>query len=63
MENPQLWLLLTPLFLIQFGLQIFSFIHLYRRRAAPPSKLLWVAVIIFFGILGCIVYFILSKEE
>ncbi len=57
--------LLIPVLLIQFGMQIYALIDLYRQPAEQirSSKWLWVAIILLGEIIGPIVYFIVARKE
>ena len=55
--------LLIPLFVIQLGLMIVALIDLAKRNQTRGPKWVWILVIIFFNILGPIVYFVIGREE
>jgi 4-amino-4-deoxy-L-arabinose transferase-like glycosyltransferase len=55
--------LLIPILLIQFGLQIYALVDLYRQPSVRGSKVLWAVVIILGEILGPIIYFIFARRE
>jgi Phospholipase_D-nuclease N-terminal len=58
-------LLLTPVIVIQLGLLILALRDLIRpeRAVKGGSKLLWGVIIIFIGIIGPIVYFVVGRDE
>ena len=54
---------LIPVFIIQFGLQIYSIVNLIKRKKVPfNNKLLW-GVIIASGIIGTIIYLIFRGDD
>ena len=54
---------LIPVFIIQFGLQIYSIVNLIKRKQVPfNNKLLW-GVIIASGIIGTIIYLIFRGDD
>jgi hypothetical protein len=55
--------LLIPVLLIQFGMQIYALIDLYRQPQVKGSKWVWAVVIILGEILGPIIYFIFARKE
>lgn len=57
--------LLLLIALIEIGLIIFSIYDLTRteRRVRGDSKLLWVIVILFFNLLGPLLYLTVGREE
>jgi hypothetical protein len=56
--------LLIPLLALQLGLMAFALYDLVRReRVRGGSKLLWGVVIVLFGILGPVVYFVVGRVE
>jgi hypothetical protein len=65
MDAPQLALLVLPILLIEIGLIVFALRDLLRpdRRVRGNSKLLWGLVIVFIGLLGPILYFVVGRDE
>ena len=60
----QLFGLIVPLALVELGLMLFALRDLIRRkRVTGDNKWLWGAIIVLFGILGPIVYFVTGREE
>ena len=56
--------LLAPIVLIQLALLIVGLLDLAKpERHTRGPKWLWVAVILFFSILGPVVYFLAGREE
>lgn len=57
--------LLIPVLIIQFGMQIFALVDLYRQPAEniKGSKWLWVAIILIGEFIGPIVYLVLARKE
>jgi hypothetical protein len=58
-------LVLAPIIVLQLGLLIWGLYDLTRpdRRVRGDSKVLWAIVIIFIGIIGPVVYFLLGRQE
>jgi len=54
---------LIPLILIQLGLIIFALIDLIKREKTRGPKWIWVLVILFFNLLGPIIYFVIGRED
>lgn len=56
--------LLVPLIVLELGLLIAALYDLTRpgRRVRGDSRLLWGLVIVFIGIFGPIVYFLVGRE-
>lgn len=64
MTDTQILLLLLPIVLIELGLIVFALRDLLRpeRRVRGDSKLMWGILIVFVGMLGPILYFIVGRE-
>lgn len=64
MENfKEILPLLIPLFALQLGMQIYALVDLAKRkRVRYGNKLIWVLVIMFFNLIGPIVYFVLRGD-
>jgi hypothetical protein len=64
MTDTQIVLLLLPVVLIELGLIVFALRDLLRpeRRVRGESKLMWGLLIVFIGMLGPILYFIVGRE-
>jgi len=60
-----LLLLLVPVVVIQFGLLIWALYDLTRptRRVKGDSKVVWALIVLFLGIIGPILYFLVGREE
>jgi hypothetical protein len=58
-------LLVVPILLIQIGLLIWGLYDLTRpdRRVRGDNKVIWALVIIFIGIIGPVVYFLVGRED
>jgi len=59
------WAYLLPVLIIQVVFQIIALVDLTRRpleEIRGRSKPLWVVIIIIFGILGPVIYFIFGKK-
>ena len=59
----QLIPLLIPIILIELGLMIVALVDLIRREQSRGPKWMWVLVILFFNLIGPILYFIIGREE
>ncbi|MGE5558556.1 MAG: PLD nuclease N-terminal domain-containing protein [Bacillota bacterium] len=58
--------LFAPLILLQLGLVIAALADIARRSSAEIAggrKWPWVLAILFFGIIGPLVYFILGRKD
>jgi len=64
MTDTQIVLLVRPIALIELGLIVFALRDLLRpeRRVRGDSKLMWGLLIVFIGMLGPILYFIVGRE-
>ena len=65
MDSTLIWAIL-PLAILSIGLELFALIDLIRRdprRVQGNNKWLWAAVIIFFNLLGSIVYLTVGRTE
>src|SRR3989338_2034738 len=60
-----LWVIvfLALLVLILFIFWIWAIVHCISSRLDVPEKLLWLAVLVLFNVLGALLYFIFSKSE
>ena len=65
MFNTALILLLLPIALIELGLIIFSLYDLTRpeRKVRGGNKIVWGIVIVFFNLLGPLLYLTVGREE
>ncbi|HRQ36705.1 MAG: PLDc_N domain-containing protein [Anaerolineae bacterium] len=55
--------LLIPILLIQLALVIAALVDLIRREKTKGPKWLWVLIILFFNMIGPIVYFVVGRDE
>jgi hypothetical protein len=62
-DTTQLILLLAPIALLQLGLMIFGLVDLAKRQRIRGPKWAWGLVIVLFGFLGPIAYFLAGREE
>jgi len=62
--DTQILLLVLPIVIIELGLLVFALRDLLRpeRRVRGESKLMWGLIIVFVGMLGPILYFIVGRE-
>jgi hypothetical protein len=61
----QLLAIIVPLAVLQLGLLIWALIDLTRdeRRVRGDSKVVWALIIIFIGIFGPLLYFLVGRED
>ncbi len=64
MTDTQIVLLLLPIVVIELGLIVFALrdLLLPERQVRGDSKLMWGLLIVFIGLLGPILYFIVGRE-
>ena len=62
-EITELIPLLIPIFLLQIALIVIALVDLVRREQTRGPKWVWVLVILFFNIIGPIVYLLFGREE
>jgi len=55
--------LLAPLLILQLGLMIAALVDLRRRPSTRGPKSVWLLVVVFFGLLGPLAYFLFGREE
>lgn len=56
--------LLIPLILIELGLMVSALYDLVRRKKVRGgNKLVWGAAVVFVGVIGPVLYFLLGREE
>jgi hypothetical protein len=57
--------LIVPLAVLQVGLLVWALIDLTRaeRRVRGDSKVVWALIIIFIGIFGPLLYFLVGRED
>lgn len=65
MTETQIFLLVLPIALVEIGLIIFALRDLLRpeRRVRGDSKLMWGIIVVVFGFLGPILYFVVGREQ
>ncbi len=54
---------LIPLMIIEYGLMIFALVLLFKNEAAYLPKWAWALIIIFFGIIGPVVFLIVGRKK
>jgi hypothetical protein len=54
---------LVPILLLQIALMIIALVDLVRRERTRGPKWVWAVVIVFFNILGPVIYLIAGREE
>lgn len=55
--------LLMPVILIELGLMVVALIDLIKRPKTRGPKWLWAVIILLFGIIGPIIYFIIGRDD
>jgi hypothetical protein len=55
---------LIPLIIVELGLMIFALVDLLKREYyKTDTKIIWAIVIVIFGIIGPVIYFIFGRKE
>ena len=54
---------LIPVILLQIALMVVALVDLVRRERTRGPKWAWVLVIVFFILIGPVVYLLLGREE
>jgi len=54
---------IIPLLIIEYGLMIFALVQAARNEVAYLPKWAWILIIVFFGIVGPIVFLIVGKKK
>jgi lipopolysaccharide export LptBFGC system permease protein LptF len=58
------WALLAPIIVIELALMVFALVDLIRRKKVKgTSKLVWGIIIVVFGVIGSIIYFVAGRAE
>jgi lipopolysaccharide export LptBFGC system permease protein LptF len=58
------WALLAPIIVIELALMVFALVDLIRRKKVKgASKLVWGIIIVVFGVIGSIIYFVAGRAE
>ena len=52
-----------PLIIIEYGLMIYALVQVVRNEVAYLPKWGWILIIVFFGIIGPIVFLIVGKKK
>lgn len=56
--------IIWPIFVLQFGLEIFALIDLLKRKSVKSlSKPIWLIIILVGEIFGCVAYFVFGRGE
>ncbi|MCL2706860.1 MAG: PLD nuclease N-terminal domain-containing protein [Dehalococcoidia bacterium] len=57
-------MLIIPIALLEMGLMIWALVDILRREyVRGNNKVIWILVVVFVGIIGPILYFILGRSE
>jgi hypothetical protein len=64
MDTTQILLLALPILVVELALIVFALRDLLRpeRRVRGDSKLMWGIIVVIFGILGPVLYFLVGRE-
>ncbi|MCL7451503.1 MAG: PLD nuclease N-terminal domain-containing protein [Anaerolineae bacterium] len=54
---------LVPILLLQIALMVVALVDLIRRERTRGPKWVWAVVIVFFNILGPVIYLVAGREE
>ncbi|MNN09123.1 Negative regulatory protein YxlE [compost metagenome] len=57
------WGVIAPIIVLQFILMVTALISLIRAESVRGAKWIWALAIIFTGIAGSIVYFLIGRKE
>ena len=58
------WPFLAPLIIAELALAIFALIHVLKHpHYRLGNKTMWVLIVLFFQIIGPIVYFVIGRGE
>jgi hypothetical protein len=58
------WMFLVPIIILQLILQISALIHLLKRQNYRfGNKVMWIVIVLFFQMIGPIIYFAFGKGE
>jgi len=61
--GPQELILILFVAFILFLLPLFALVDIVRSKFEGNMQLIWVIIVIFFNILGAILYFIIGKNQ
>lgn len=58
------WMFLVPIIILQLILQISALVHLLKHQNYRfGNKVMWIAIVLLFQMLGPIIYFAFGKGE
>ena len=60
---PEWLILVIPIVILQLVLIVAGLIDLARRERTKGPKWMWALIILFIGVIGPVVYFVLGREE
>ena len=63
METSKLILVILPILALQLILMITALVSLVKQEDTPGPKWLWAIIIVFFNIVGPILYFIIGRKQ
>jgi hypothetical protein len=55
--------LLIPVALLELGLMVAALIDIAKREKTKGPKWMWALIVIFFNLIGSIIYFIVGRDE
>ena len=63
METSKLMMILLPIFVLQMILLVTALVSLVKQEETQGPKWMWAIIIVFFNIIGPIVYFIIGRKQ
>lgn len=63
METSKLILVILPILVLQLILMITALVSLVKQEGTQGPKWLWAIIIVFFNIVGPILYFIIGRKQ
>ncbi|MBD3108938.1 PLDc_N domain-containing protein [Bacillus sp. AGMB 02131] len=63
METSKLMMILLPIFVLQLILLVTALVSLVKQEETQGPKWMWAIIIVFFNIIGPIVYFIIGRKQ
>ncbi|SDZ49263.1 Phospholipase_D-nuclease N-terminal [Evansella caseinilytica] len=57
------WSLIVPILIIQFVLMVIAFVDCFRHNRTNGPQWVWILVIVFFQVIGPILYFIFGRRN
>lgn len=63
MEVSKLMMIILPIFVLQLILLVTALVSLVKQEETQGPKWMWAIIIVFFNIIGPIVYFIIGRKQ